>query len=143
MRDVHDLRLGGLNNVDGLIGDLLYFDLLLLVGAEGSCGVGLTAEALDGCGAFLLVGRHRLADCGVVVNVVRHHLKDGGEGDQREEGGIEALFLRSVSEGGAGESRVLGEPIGDVEDFLWVRGGGCDLREELVGIEGDGREELV
>jgi hypothetical protein len=36
LRDVDDLRLGGLNDVDGLIGDLLDFDLLLLVGAEGS-----------------------------------------------------------------------------------------------------------
>ena len=36
LRDVDDLRLGGLNDVDGLIGDLLYFNLLLLVGAEGS-----------------------------------------------------------------------------------------------------------
>lgn len=81
MRDVDDLRLGRLNDVDGLTGDLLDLDGLLLVGAEGSCGVGLAAEALDGCGDFLLVGRHRLADCGVVVDVVRHHLKDGGEGD--------------------------------------------------------------
>ena len=36
LRDVDDLRLGGLNDVDGLIGDCLDFDLLLLVGAEGS-----------------------------------------------------------------------------------------------------------
>lgn len=53
------------------------------------------------------------------------------------------MFLCGVSESGAGEARVLGEPVGDVEDLLWVRGGGCDLREELVGIEGDGREELI
>ena len=36
LRDVDDLRLGGLNDVDGLIGDCLDFNLLLLVGAEGS-----------------------------------------------------------------------------------------------------------
>ena len=36
LRDVDDLRLRGLNDVDGLTGDLLYLDLLLLVGAEGS-----------------------------------------------------------------------------------------------------------
>ena len=75
--------------------------------------------------------------------MVGHHLKHGREGDEGEEGGIEALFLRGVGEGGAGEARVLGEPVGDVENLLWVGGGGCDLREELIGIEGDGREKLI
>jgi hypothetical protein len=134
LRDVDYLRLSGLNDVDGLIGDLLDFNLLLLVGAEGSGGVGLAAEALDGCGDLGLVGGHGLADGGVVVDVVGHHLKHGWEGHEGEEGGIEALFLRGVGEGGAGEVRVLGEPVGDVEDFLWVCGGGCDLREKLVRI---------
>jgi hypothetical protein len=80
LRDIDDLWLGGLNDVDGLIGDLLDFNLLLLVGAEGSGGVGLAAQALDGCGDFCLVGRHGLADGGVIVDVVGHHLKHGREG---------------------------------------------------------------
>jgi hypothetical protein len=71
-----------LNDVDGLIVGLLDFYSLLLVGAEGSGGVGLTAEALDGSGYFGLIGGHGLADRGVVVDVVRHHLEDGGEGDE-------------------------------------------------------------
>ncbi len=122
------MRLGGLNDVDGLVGDLLNFDCLLLIGAEGSCGVGLAAEALDGCGDFGLVGRHCLADGGVVVDVVRHHLEDGGEGEESEEGGIEALLLGGAGESGTGEVRVVREKVGDVEDFLRVGGGGCDLR---------------
>ena len=36
LRDVDDLRIGRLNDVDGLIGDLLHLNLLLLVGAERS-----------------------------------------------------------------------------------------------------------
>ena len=131
LRDVDDLRIGRLNDVDGLIGDLLHLNLLLLVGAEGSCGIGLAAQALDGSGHLGLVGRHRLANGGVVVDVVRHHLEHGGEGDEREEGRIEPLFLCGVGESGAGEVRVLREPVGDVEDFLWVGGGRCDLREQL------------
>jgi hypothetical protein len=143
LRDVDDLRLGGLNDVDGLIGDLLNLNRLLWIGAEGSGGVSLAAQALDGSGDFGLIGGHCLPDGGVVVDVVGHHLKHGGEGDEREEGGIEALLLRGVGEIGAGEMRVLREPVGDVENFLWVCGSGCDLREELVGIEGDWREELI
>ncbi len=85
-----------------------------------------------------MIGRHRLADCGVVVDVVGHHLKDGGEGNESEESGIEALFLGGVGDGGACKAGVLRQPVGDVENLLWVCGGGCDLREELVGIERDG-----
>jgi hypothetical protein len=143
LRDVDDLRIGGLNDVDGLTGDLLNLNRLLLIGAECTCGIGLTAQALDGGSDFCLVGRHRLADGGVVVDVVGHHLKHGGEGDQSEECGIEPLLLRSVCDSGAGQARVLREPVGDVENFLWVCGGGCNLREECVGIERDGREELI
>jgi hypothetical protein len=75
--------------------------------------------------------------------VVGHHLEDGREGYEGEEGGIESLFLCGIGESGAGQARVLREPVGNVENFLWVRGGGCDLREELVGVERDGREELI
>jgi hypothetical protein len=34
--DVDDLRIGRLNDVDGLVGDLLDFDCLLFIGAERS-----------------------------------------------------------------------------------------------------------
>ena len=69
LRDVDDLRIGRLDDIDGLIGDLLHLNLLLLVGAKGSSGIGLAAQALDGCSHLGLVGRHRLANCGVVVDM--------------------------------------------------------------------------
>jgi hypothetical protein len=143
LRDVDDLRIGRLNDVDGLIGDLLHLNLLLLVGAKGSSGIGLAAQALDGGSHLGLVGRHRLANCGVVVDMVRHHLEHGGEGDEREEGRIEPLFLCGVGESGTGEVRVLREPVGDVENFLWVGRGRRNLREQLVGIERNRRQQLV
>jgi hypothetical protein len=58
LRHVNDLRIGRLNDVDGLAGDLLDFDLLLLIAAERSGGVGLGAEALDRGGHLCLIGRH-------------------------------------------------------------------------------------
>ena len=96
LRHVDDLRIGGLDDVDGLAGDLLDFNLLLLIAAERSGGVGLRAKALDGGSYLCLIRRHGLADRGVVVDVVRHHLKHGREGDESQEGWIETLFLRGV-----------------------------------------------
>jgi hypothetical protein len=96
LRHVNDLRIGRLNDVDGLAGDLLDFDLLLLIAAERSGGVGLGPKALDGSSHLSLIGRRGLADRGVVVDVIRHHLKHGREGDESEEGWIEALFLRGI-----------------------------------------------
>jgi hypothetical protein len=143
--DVHDLRVGGLDDVDGLrlIGDLLDLDGLLVVGAEAACGVGLAAQALVGGGHLCLVGGHGLADGGVVVDMVGHHLKDGGEGYEGEEGGIEALLLCGVSECGAGEVGIFGQPVGDVENLLGIGRGGGDLGEERVGVEGDGGQKLI
>jgi hypothetical protein len=36
LRDVNDLRIGRLNDVDGLVGDLLHLNLLLFIAAERS-----------------------------------------------------------------------------------------------------------
>lgn len=141
--DVDDLWVGGLNDVDGLIRDLLDLDGLFVVGAERSGGVGLTAQTLDGGSDLCLVSGHGLADGGVVVDVVGHHLEDGGEGDESKEGGIEAPFFGGVGECGAGEFGILGEPVGDVEDLLGISGGGCDLGEQRVGIERNWGHQLI
>jgi hypothetical protein len=69
--------------------------------------------------------------------------RTGGEGDESEEGRIEALFFRGVGECGAGKFRVLREPVGDVEDLLGISGGGCDLGEQRVGIKRNRGHQLI
>ncbi len=140
--DVNDLRVSRLDDIDGLRSGL-DLDHLLGAGPEGARGVGLVAEALDGVGDLSLVAADGLADGGVVVDVAGHHLEDGGEGDEGEEGRIVTLLLGGVGERGAGELRILRDPVGDVEDLLRIGRGGRDLGEQGVGIERDRGEELV
>jgi hypothetical protein len=140
LRHIDHLWTGGLNRIDGLASGLLDVDLLLCIAAQRSRGICLGAQTLDGSGYLCLVGRHGFPDGRVVVYVLRHHLEDGGEGDERDEGGIEALLLGAICERRAAEVRVLREPVIDVQDLLRVGGGRRDLGEKRVGIKCDGRE---
>jgi hypothetical protein len=143
LRHIDYLRIRRLNDIDGLACDLLHLNLLLLIAAQRSCGIGLGAQTLDGSSYFRLIGCHSLPNGGVVVDVVRHHLEHGREGDQSDEGRIEPLLLGGIGERGAGEVRVLRKPVGDVQNLLGVGGSRCDLGQERVGIECDRGEELI
>jgi hypothetical protein len=81
LRHVDNLRIGGLNFVYGLAGGLLDINLLLRIAAQGSGGVGLRAETLNGRGYFGLIGCDCLTDCRVVVDVLGHHLEHCRKGD--------------------------------------------------------------
>jgi hypothetical protein len=81
LRHIDNLRIGRLNGVDRLTGGLLDVNLLLRIAAQGSRGVGLRAETLDGRGYLGLIGCDGLTDCRVVVDVFGHHLEHGGKGD--------------------------------------------------------------
>jgi hypothetical protein len=60
---------------------LLHINLLLRIAAQGSRGIGLRAETLDGRCYFGLIGCDGLADCSVVVDVFGHHLEHSWKGD--------------------------------------------------------------
>jgi hypothetical protein len=81
LRHINYLRIGGLNRVYGLTRGLLDINLLLRVAAQGSGGVGLRAETLDGRSYFRLIGCDSLTDCGVVVDMFGHHLEHCRKGD--------------------------------------------------------------
>jgi hypothetical protein len=48
LRYVDNLRISGLNGIDGLTGGLLDINLLLRIAAQGSGGIGLRAKTLNG-----------------------------------------------------------------------------------------------
>ena len=65
------------------------------------------------------------------------------EAEECDEGGIEALLLGRIDKRIAGQSLVLLQPAAHVENFLGVGGSGVNLGDQRIGIEGDGREQLI
>jgi hypothetical protein len=119
-----------LYHIDSLRACPLHNNRLLRVRAQSSRGISLGAKALDGIGNRGLICRHGLANRCIVVDIVRHHLQDVRKMHQSNESRIKSLLLRGIAERIAGKPRIVGEPIIDVENFLRVRGGGCNLREQ-------------
>ena len=136
LRYINDLRIGGLNHIHGLTRRrLLHFHLLLLGGLQCAGCVRVGAQPLDRRGHFALIGGKCSADSGVIIDVLRHHLQDLREINQRDERWIESLLHGGVSERRAAQIGILLQPIMRVENFLRVRRGGSDLREQGIGIE--------
>jgi hypothetical protein len=141
LRDVDDLRVGRLNHVDRLTRRrLLNLDLLLLGGLQCAGCVRVGAQPLDRGSHFALIGGKCGANRGVIIHVLRHHLQDLREIYQRDKCGIESLFHGGIGERRAAEIGILLQPIMRVENFLRVRGGGGDLREQGIGIERHGSQ---
>ncbi len=63
--------------------------------------------------------------------------------EECDEGRIEALLLGRIDKRIAGQSLVLLQPAAHVENFLGVGGSGVNLGDQRIGIEGDGREQLI
>ena len=140
---IHHLRIRWLNHVRGRARCLLHLHILLLVGLQVSGAIGLAPQTLDGRGDRPRISRKCLSDCGIVINIVGHHRNDPGEGAQRQECRIEALFLRGIGERWTGQAGIRGKPVVEVQDLLRIGRRGCDLSQQRVGIQSHRREQLV
>jgi hypothetical protein len=126
--------------------DGLDFDVAAAVG-DGVVGVGNEVAVVVGEAALALDSVHdvsALAEDGVAEGagplwVASHRVEDIGEGQEGEDAGVpgEIVGLDGLGEGIAGHEAVLLGPGGGVGNFVPEGGGGEDLREERVGIEGD------
>jgi len=139
-RDIDNLRICRLDDVDRLTCGLLHFHLILVVAAQCARSIGLSAQTLNRCGNRRLIGRKRVADRGVIVNVLRHHGYDLGKIYQRNERWIKSRRLCCVGERGAAEIGILLQPVIHIEYFLRIGAGSGDLRKQRIRIERDGRE---
>jgi hypothetical protein len=137
------LRIRGLDYINRLTRGLLHFHLLPRIAAQRAGAIGLSPQALDRGGDRSLIGSERVTDNGVVVDVLRHHLEDLWKIYERDECGIESLLLGCIGEGCTGQACVFHQPVINVQNFLGIRRGGGDLREQRIGIKGDWREQLV
>jgi hypothetical protein len=84
-----------------------------------------------------------LSDGRIVVNVLGHHLHNARKGSQRDECGIEALLLRRIGKRLSRQRLVVRQPTGEVQNLLRAGRRRRDLREQGVGIERYGRQQLV
>jgi hypothetical protein len=78
-----------------------------------------------------------LADRRVVVHIFRHHLEDLREIGQRDKCRIESLRLRRIGERGASQVGISLQPIVHIQNFLGIRGGRGDLRQQRIRIKSD------
>ena len=143
LRDIDDLRIGRLDHDDLLAVGLLGRDRLLLGRLEVADRLRLGAKPLHGRKHRRLVGVEHRAKLLRPVEIRAHHVDDGRELHERlharPETGLDGLVLQR----GALEVLVLEQPVAAVHHFLRVRGRGQDLAEQRVGVEGDGRQQLI
>jgi hypothetical protein len=130
LRYVDNLRIGRLNNIHRLAGDLLHLDLLLFIAAQRARGIRLRAQTLDRSSDLSLIGCHGLPNCRVVVNVLRHHLKHAREGQQSKKGRIESITLCRIGLRSARKVRIFCQPVINVEDLLRVGRGRRNLSKQ-------------
>jgi hypothetical protein len=79
----------------------------------------------------------------VVVDVLHHHLQHGRETEQSKKRWIESMPLCGLDLSGAGEVRVLRQPVVNVENLLWIGGGRRNLSQQRIGIKRDRRQQLI
>ena len=101
--------------------------------------MGGLALALDCVHDVVALDEDCVAESAGPLRIARHHVEDGGKGQEGEEAGVpgEVVGLDGLGEGVAGEVGVLLGPGGGVGNLLPEGGGGEDLGEERIGIEGD------
>ena len=106
------------------------------------CGLALTLDGVHDVGTLAEDG---VAKCACPLRVVGHRVENGGEWEEREDAWIpgEIVGLNGLSEGVTCERCVLLRPRGCIGDLIPKSGGGEDLGEERVGVEGDALDELV
>src|SRR5262249_55006165 len=146
LRNVHPLRIGGLD------GD----DRLLRVARCRLPDDGLLGRRLERPRVVRLASQHlrrvhelrALAEEGVAqilrpLEVVRHAVQHVGHGDERFDARIPVLLLQRLLQLVALQVGVGLPPAIRLDDLQRIGGGDADLREDVVGIERDGRDHLL
>ena len=106
-------------------------------------GLGLRAQTLDAVEHPFSVRRERFAETPRPGDVVRHvvdHLRKQGEDDEAR---LEAGLLGGILQRRARQLGVPDEPSAQLLDLRRVARAQQHLSEQLIGVERNGREQLV
>ena len=100
--------------------------VVVLVVGEVAVVLGLATHALDGVHYVLALGEDGVAELGGPAWVLGERVEDRGEGQERENAGVEVeiVSLDGGTERVAGDVGVLVGPVGGVGNFVPVGGGG-------------------
>jgi len=133
-----DVVVGG---VDGLDFDGSAVVDYVVVGGGGEIAVvvgGLTLT-LDCVHDVVTLNEDSVAEVAGPLWVAGHHVENRGKGQEGEDAGVpgKVVGLDGLCEGVSRQIGVLLGPVGGVGDFLPEGGGGEDLGEERIGVEGD------
>jgi hypothetical protein len=72
-----------------------------------------------------------------------HHLEDLREFHQGLDAVVPLVLLELFVQGVITEVRIGPDEPGGLDDFEWVRGRHHDVGHQRIGIEGDGRDDLL
>jgi hypothetical protein len=132
-RHVNDLRLRG----DDAYNLLLDHNLLLRRRRERSRSQCPGAHLLDARHDVLLLTDERLTQPDRPVKLVVHHREDSRIVRNRDNTGVPVLIVKPLRTG------MLTDPTRSLDDLQGIGRRGQDLRQERIGIEGDGGEQVV
>src|SRR5579862_503070 len=118
-------------------------DRLLLGALEIACLFRHEAQALDRVHHVILLGQEGIAELLGPVELVVHHGEHRRKRGQRLYTWIPALLLEGILQGLVLEGGVLLLPARRFDDFERIGGRHQDLRQQRVGIEGNGRDDLL
>ncbi len=121
----------------------LRLDLLLLGGGERPGPLRLLPHALDRVHDVRLLVEEGVPQVGGPLDVVAETLHDVGERRHRLDGRVPGLLRDRVCERLVLQSLVLPEPLLELDDLERVGRGHERLREQRVGVQGDGRDQRV
>ena len=143
LRNVDDLRVGRLDH-DHLLAARRGpgLDLLLRRGLELPGILRLDSQPLDAGEDRRAIGGERLAEPGRPVQISRHRVHDLRKEDEGHEARLEARLRRRILKLAAFQ-RLAGEPFAERRHLAGIGGTEKHLREQLIRIEGDGREQAV
>jgi hypothetical protein len=103
----------------------------------------LRAQALDAGEHRGAIRRECLTQFRRPVALDRHHVHDVGKEHERDEARLEARLDRRVLQPRAFQRRVLLHPGVQLDDFRRIARAHENLRKELIGVQGDRRQQPV
>ncbi|CUJ75795.1 Uncharacterised protein [Achromobacter sp. 2789STDY5608621] len=140
---VDHLRIGRLDHHHGLAARIGSRDLLLRRAVQVACLARLRPQPLDRVHHVVRLRQEGVAQRPDPLRLAAHHVHDGRKRDQGFDARVPGLGLDRLHGRVAGLAGMPGGPQGRGRDVIGIGRPHQDLRQEGIGIERHGRQQLV